>query len=327
MSNNLAIIESEMKTKNSMSQLTLAMGFGTEDTKGREKAMRCISSVLLEIKKSMSDPKKDLTSCSPQSIVQATIDAARFDLMIDGRQHAHLVKYGTSATLQVGFRGYLAKLKEHYPDADFVVEAVYEGDDLKIWGSDGEQHYSLEKKSVFNDGEKSFRGILFAVTYTDNGRLIRKVNDVSKARVDRARKAAKQDFIWSSDYIEKAKAAAIKVSCKVMFAAIQGLQDMIRYDNESHFDISNPDGIDEEKPKTNTVMDNLNAALNGGKAPQTIEGQSVTIDNNTGEIQEQEIIPPAGKKPAKKNDCDTCVGTGILHDENGKGPCPDCQGG
>lgn len=316
MSNALALIETEMKTKSSMSQLTLAMGYSADDTKGREKAMRCISSVLMEIKKTIGDDKKDLTKCSPQSIVQATIDAARFDVMIDGRQHAHLVKYGTSATLQVGFRGYLAKVKEHYPDADFVVDPVYEGDELEIWSADGEQHYSLKKKSIFNDGEKNFKGILFAVTYTDKGRLIRKVNDVAKSRVDRARSAAKQQFIWGTDYIEKAKAAAIKASCKVLFASIQGLQDMIRYDNEAHFDMSKP--VDDEKTAGLSVLDNLNKALSGQSTPQTIDGESTTITDAEKPTPEHEIIPPA-KKAAEKKTAPVAAADDGYPADNGEG--------
>lgn len=335
----LVLIEQEMKTKANMSQLVLAMGFDAENPKGREKAMRCISSVLLEIKKSAADPKKDLTGCNPQSIVQATIDAARLDVMIDGRQHAHLVKYGNSVQLQVGYRGFLAKITEHFPDADFCVEPVYEGDDVKVWSKDGNQHYELIKKAAFKDGESGFKGILFAVRYTSNGRLITKANDVSKSRVDRARKAAKQDFIWTSDYIEKAKAAAIKASSKVMFASLQGLQDMIRYDNDKNFDVGKLD--EDTDPATEaatssaaSTLQTMNEKLNGGPV---IEGESREIQAEA----EQEIIPPTEEKKPTMADklrkaesaigkCVPCDGFGSVKwvngDESGIEPCDACKG-
>lgn len=275
MSNQLAVIEQKITAPATMNDLAMALGVDAANESQMRETFSFANSVMAEIKKTQGDPKKDLTVCAPDSIVRSMIDAARFRLHIDARQYAHLVKFGNAATLMIGYRGYLAKIKEHYPDADFIVEPVYKGDELSIWEEDGNQHYKLVKKSVFNDGESNFDGILFAVTYTDKGRLIRKVNAVPRARIARARGAAKQDFVWKSDYIEKAKAAAIKASCKVMFSAIQGLQDMIRYDNERNHDLEKP----AIAPSAGTIIDNLNKEIESEipPAPGDVAGEPPEI--------------------------------------------------
>jgi len=233
--NNYPAIQQELKSEKTLNRICMALDLTAGNDNAKAEARKYAASVLAEIEKSAGS-KNDLTACNPHSVAQAMIDAAKFKLMIDGRQHAHLIKYGQSASLQIGYRAYLAKIKEAYPDADFVVTPIYEGDDLEIWDEGGTQNYKLKKKNAFSDGENGLQGILFAVTYTDNGRLCRKVTPVPKSRIDRARGAAKQDFIWKTDYIEKAKAAAIKNACKHFFASLQGLQDIAQYDNEANHD-------------------------------------------------------------------------------------------
>lgn len=259
--NPLAVITQTIRSETNMNRLTMALGYSATDTAGKEKARAYASSVLSEIEKSAGDPKKDLTGCNAHSIAQTMIDAAKFKMMIDGRQHAHLVKYGNNVQLQIGYRGYLAKIKEHYPDADFVVEPIYEGDNLDIWHENDTQHYTLKKASVFNDGPEKLQGILFSVSYTDNGRFVRKVQAVPKSRIERAKGAAKQGFIWGTDYIEKAKAAAIKAACKIHFASLSGLSDVINYDNAHNFDPEKEASDKPEAPKGPSIIDNLNAKL------------------------------------------------------------------
>lgn len=292
--NSLQIIEQTIKAPQNMNRLAMALGVGTGKN-GLEQARPYAASVLAEVEKTAGDSKKDLTVCNPHSIVQCMVDAASFKMKIDGRQHAHLVKFGNACTLQIGFRGYLAKIKEHYPDADFVVTPIYEGDTLTVTDNNGAQDYKLEKKNTFRDGPEGLQGILFVVTYTENGRLIRRVNTVPKSRIDRARKAAKTDFVWSSDYIEKAKAAAIKASCKVLFASLSGLQEVMSYDNDHNYDPEKERKADQTE-RAPSIIDNLNAEI--------IEAEVIESDPETGEIKEapkqsnEDIFPgdlPAGQ--------------------------------
>jgi recombinational DNA repair protein RecT len=257
MSNALTIIEQKLTSEQTKNKLLALLGVSSDNERGQQEVYRYASSVLAEVRKSSSDSKKDLTVCNPDSIVQSMIDAASFGLTIDGRQHAHLVKFGNNAVFQIGYRGYLAKIKEHYPDADFTVELIFDGDAVKIWNEDSLQRFTIQRGSdPFSQTVAKFKGVLFAVSYTDHGKPVQKVTAVTKERIDRARKAAKQDFIWNSDYFEKAKAAAIKNACKYMFASIQGLQEMIRYDNENNYDMNK-----KAEPTRSSIIDNINRTV------------------------------------------------------------------
>lgn len=277
MTNALAIIEKRLTSPEVTNKLALALNLNPKDEDAQNQVYKYASSVLAEVQKTAGDQKKDLTVCAPDSIVQAMIDAAQYQLAIDGRQLAHLVKYGNRASFMPGYRAYLYKIKQHYPDADFTIECIFEGDDVKIWADDGTQHFALKKNSdPFDQSINKFKGVLFAVNYTDNGRLVQKVMAVPKERIDRAKKAAKQQFIWDSDYFEKAKAAAIKNACKTLFTSLQGLQDMAGADNENNFDLGKQDAA----PVRKSIVDNINDGLINDSAdvpqePEIIEAEIV----------------------------------------------------
>ncbi len=277
---NIQVISDTLRSPQTSGKLMLALGFTDQkDSKAKNEAAKYCSSVLAEIEKTVGDSKKDLSVCHPDSIVKCMVDAAKFRIMIDGRQHAHLIKYGNSATLQMGYRGYLAKIKETYPDADFTVEPIYNGDACEVWHEDGNGFYKLSKKDPFASGEGMLKGILFAVKYTDNGRMVSKVMPVPKERIDRAKKAAKQKFVWESDYIEKAKAAAIKNACKHMFASITALQEAINYDNEKNHD---PNQV-KASSGAQSLIDSINSSIDDvlpthdttEDDPEVIEGEIV----------------------------------------------------
>jgi phage RecT family recombinase len=280
--NALTIIEEEIRAPETIGKLMLALGHDDpKDAHAKNDAKRYASSVVAELQKMALDEKKRvILQCTPQSIVQTMVDAAKFRLMIDGRQHAHIVKYGNDATLQIGYRGYIAKIAEHYDNADINVFPVYKGDVLTITGGDGFDRYTHDRAKPFNDDQKDFEGVVAVLYYTKGDQKFQKIITMSAAEIGKIRKAAKQDFVWSAWFIEKAKAAAIKRICKVQFASISLLQEMIEYDNRKHFDIEKPI----EDVKAGSIIDNLNQGLGADKpagAPESddaIEGVSVRVD-------------------------------------------------
>lgn len=292
----LTILEQKLNAPETTRKLAVALNLNPDDEEGQRQAFKYASSVLAEVAKTAGDSKKDLTVCVPDSIVQAMIDAAQYQLAIDGRQLAHLVKYGNRATFMPGYRAYIYKIKQNYPDADITVECIFDGDTLKIWGDDTGQHYSLTKGSdPFDQSIGKFKGVLFAVSYTDGGRLVSKVMAVPKDRIERARKAAKQDYIWASDYFEKAKAAAIKNACKTLFTSIQGLQDMAREDNEVNYDI-------DKQPAAATrpsIVDNINATLAPEPKAEVVDDSVIeaeVVEDNTEVV--RQAVEQAGLEAA-----------------------------
>lgn len=281
----LQTIEKTIRAPESMGRLMLALGHKDQaDDAAVAEAKQYAASVMGELEKiaASGDSKKMvILQCSPQSIVQTMIDAAKFRLMIDGRQHAHLVKYGNECTLQIGYRGYIAKVAEHYESADLNVFPVYEGDVVQISGSDGFDRYTHDRANAFEDSVDKFKGIVAVLYYKKGGREFQKVITMTKNEIGKIRKAAKQDFVWSAWFIEKAKAAAVKRICKLQFASISILQEMIAYDNQKHYDIDKP--VDDVRP--GSIVDNLNAAMapeTGAGAPESddvIDGTFTTVES------------------------------------------------
>ncbi len=285
----LQTIEKTIRAPESMGRLMLALGHKDQaDDAAVAEAKQYAASVMGELEKiaASGDSKKMvILQCSPQSIVQTMIDAAKFRLMIDGRQHAHLVKYGNECTLQIGYRGYIAKVAEHYENADLNVFPVYEGDVVQISGSDGFDRYTHDRANAFEDSVDKFKGIVAVLYYKKGGREFQKVITMTKNEIGKIRKAAKQDFVWSAWFIEKAKAAAVKRICKLQFASISILQEMIAYDNQKHYDIDKP--VDDMRP--GSIVDNLNAAM----APETGAGAPESDDVIDGSFTREDTPEPS----------------------------------
>lgn len=201
-------------------------------------ANKYIKSVLLEITKSKSDPKKDLSVCSPLSILTAVKQAIDLGLEIDSRQHCHLVKYGNNAQLQVGYRGFIYAIKRAYPDANIVVNLVKEGDIFSIKRNGDIEEFTHTIKDSFAGQDKIIGGYCY-ISFTLGNRKIAKVEAVSKEEINKIKGSAKQDFIWKAWFEEKAKVAIIRRGCKVIFAGLNNdlLDNLVNKDNEN-FDLN-----------------------------------------------------------------------------------------
>jgi phage RecT family recombinase len=193
-----------------------------------------IKSVLLEITKSASDPKKDLTACSPLSILTAVKQAVDLGLEIDSRQHCHLVKYGTGVQLQVGYRGFIYAIKRTYPDANIVVNLVKEGDVFTVRKGGDIEEFTHTIKDPFAGQDKIVGGYCY-ISFTLGNRKIAKIETVSKDEINKIKGSAKQDFIWKAWFEEKAKVAIIRRGCKVIFAGLNNemLDNLVNKDNEN----------------------------------------------------------------------------------------------
>ena len=241
----LEAIGTTLRQKNATGRLYVALGLREDDDK--TEAHKYISSVLAEVQRTASDPKRDLTVCTPESIVQTMIDAANFRVSIDGRKHAYIVKYfnkdtgQTTAQLQIGFGGYIAKLAEQYTNFDVTAEPVYEGDIFTIKDEGGYQSYEYIPSDPFCRDLKKLKGVFVALYYEKGNRKFQKITVLSNAEIQQIREKAKQDYIWDKWLVEKAKAAAIKRASKIHFLNITGLQEMVDYDNRNNYDMDKPE--------------------------------------------------------------------------------------
>lgn len=276
MSNQLEVISNTLRAPETTGKLMLALGYDDpQNAQAKNDAKRYAASVLAELgKMALDEKKRDILNCNPQSIVQTMVDAAKFRLMIDGRQHAHIVKYGNNATLQIGYRGYIAKIAEHYENTDLNVFPVWKGDVLEISGTDGFDRYTHHRAKAFNDDINDLDGVCGVLYYTKGGREFQKIVTMSKAEIGKIKNAAKVKTIWDAWYVEKAKVAAVKRICKLQFSSISIIQEMVAYDNQKHYDIEKP--IDDTKP--GSIVDNLNKGLATKQAENKSDNSDDVID-------------------------------------------------
>lgn len=295
MSQALQVIEKKLNSDDVRNKLAVALNLDPADEKSIRQASRYVAGVLDEIRKTAGDSKRDLTVCNPDSIVQCMIDAARFKIDIDGKQHAHLVKFGSSAQLQIGYRGYIAKISENYKNADFTAEAIFKGDEVSVSDIEGFQSYSMKRNNPFADSWLDLIGVIVRLSYTKGAQQFQKITTVSKSDLEKMRKAAKQDFIWAQWPIEKAKAAAIKRACKIQFADVTGLQEMIRYDNEANFNVDQQPA----SPVRRSIVDNINKNIALPPERPTIEhdDDGVVIEQET---DNSELLIETAREMAEK---------------------------
>ena len=275
---NYELIIHSLRSEQTIGRLVLALGLdGSKDS--LNEARQYASSVLMEIERNVGDSNKDLSNCTPNSIVQSMIDAARMRIFIDNRQHAYLIKYGNKATLQIGYRGYVHKIKEHFENADFHYGAIYEGDDLFVNTENGYDHYEVKKSDPFQDNEENLKGVYVAISFTVGGEKRQKLTVLSKNEIRKIRGKAKQDFIWKEWFIEKAYAAAIKRACKIHFASIKELKDLGDYDNENNFRTLNDTQPEVSAENPFETMNKINDEKNKEKSvTETTEKQLSSFD-------------------------------------------------
>jgi phage RecT family recombinase len=192
-----------------------------------------VVSVLNEIRKTIGDDKKDLSKCTPISIESAIKQACDLQLEIDGRQHCHLIKYGATATLQIGYRGFIYAIKRAYPDANIDCKLVYKGDSFVVKSEGDITTYSLEIKDPFAKKEEIIGGYCH-ISYTIGGRLVSFCETMSLAEINKIKGKAKQDFIWKEWFEEKAKVAIIRRACKIHFSGIQQIEQIAEFDNQDY---------------------------------------------------------------------------------------------
>lgn len=197
------------------------------------RAKQYMLSVLAEIKKNAGDSRKDLTQCDPKSIFLAARDAAKLRLEIDGRQHAHLVKYGNKVQLQIGYRGYLARLQSSLEGFTAHVECVYKGDTVEVI-QDGLQGKVLHKKGdpfgTLTDND--IIGVYCQLSYLAGGERVTYVTTMNILEINKIKNKAKTSDIWNTWFTEKAKVACLRRACKAHFSAVTHDLDVI--DNDAY---------------------------------------------------------------------------------------------
>ena len=259
MSNELEIA---MNGKEAMNRVAMALGFTDAETDqaGITEAKKYISSVLQTVK---NDPKGKLQKCDPGSIIDATIDAAKMKVAIDGRKHAALIPFYNKdlgrhiISLQITAAGYEAKLYEKLDRCVVLTGKVFKEDDFEKWTEDDYDHFTHRSADPFQDNPNEIRGIFVAISYFENNEKHQKVEILPKSELMKIMGCAKQDYVWNKWWLERATTAAIKRAAKRFFHKVTGLQELVDYDNKKNY------SLEMDRRSHNNLIDNMNKQVKG----------------------------------------------------------------
>lgn len=292
MSNQLTVIEQTFKDPKFQNEIALRANLDTRKEDEQREAMSYMASALAEIQKSEGSEYGDLTKCHPDSLKSAVLDAATFKIKLDGRKLAHMESRWDKnrkcqvASLMIDTNGYIAKINEAYPDATFDITTVYDGDKIKITGSENAKHMEYECNDPFASVDK-IKGFAVVIKYTTpKGGKVCDVHLVSKSDMDNIAAMGK-GHAWKKFPLERMKTAALKRACKWHFrkGTISGVvHQMFDYDNKENFEIEN-----KASHTRSTIVDNINRAIEKKSAPEQSEPESEESDEVI-EAEVEEVI-------------------------------------
>lgn len=222
-----------------------------------EKAAPYIASIVNEVRKSVGT-KNDLTTCKPESIVNACIDAVKMELAVDGRQHAHLIKRGDGVNLQIGYRGYAHRINTRLENPIIITDVVYQGEDIDVI-QDGSKAKVIHKKGNPFTTQRTTNRIVGAYAMIEWGSQDSRMSTctvMDRAEIDKIKGKAQTQYIWNEWFEEKAKVAVLRRACKVHFAGLT--KDLDDYDNQN-YDLTRDQHV---KEATNTILDEIESNEN-----------------------------------------------------------------
>lgn len=195
----------------------------------------------------LDNAKIPLGNLDPQSIREAFKASLDTGIPVDKRQLAYIVKYGNKIEYQIGFKGFIARIKEIYPTANVKAELVYTGDVFTVEKVDGKAKYVHKVANPFAS-IKDMTGVYAFIQYTDNGKEYSFIETMGKDEVLKIKGKAKTAFVWNEWFGEMAKKAVIRRLCKTLFIGDPKIAIMEDLDNKN-FDIQQePVHIDYDKP-------------------------------------------------------------------------------
>ena len=195
----------------------------------------------------LDNAKIPLGNLDPQSIREAFKASLDTGIPVDKRQLAYIVKYGSKIEYQIGFKGFISRIKEIYPTANIKAELVYAGDVFTVEKVDGRAKYTHKVANPFAS-IKDMTGVYAYIQYTDKGKEYSFIETMGKDEVLKIKGKAKTAFVWNEWFGEMAKKAVIRRLCKTLFIGDPKIAIMEDLDNKN-FDIQQePVHIDYDKP-------------------------------------------------------------------------------
>ena len=220
MANELAIFNEAVKEQ--MPMLVKATNLKQDEILSK------LVSFAYETKQMLEKSKQGVSNLDKQSIREAFKASIDTGIPVDKRQLAYVIKYGNSLQYHIGFKGFIHRIKEIYPNSSIKAELVYSGDVFEVEKVDGKARYIHKMANPFAT-VSSMVGAYAYIQYTENGKEYSFIETMGKAEIDKIRSKAKTSMVWSDWYGEMAKKAVIRRLCKTLFVGnpkIEVLEDV-----------------------------------------------------------------------------------------------------
>ena len=171
-----------------------------------------------------------IAKCSPQSVLRAVVDCARFGIdPAFGR--AYIIPYGGEAELQLGYLGLIELAKRSGEIKSITAGLVQEGDDFDVEA--GTNPRFIHRPKFEGDGN-SFKHVYALAVFTD-GHFEYTV--LSREDVELIRKSfskASNSPAWTKSYGEMAKKCAIRRLCKTLPLTIEAMEAISEDDRRNN---------------------------------------------------------------------------------------------
>lgn len=241
-----------------------------------------------ETKKSLEASGQSIMNLDAQSIKEAFKASLDTGIPVDRRQLAYVIKYGNAIQYQIGYKGFIHRIKEIQPTASIKAELVFKDDILTIEKVDGQVKYTHKVADPFARMDK-LAGVYAYIQYVDNGKTYSFIETMGLDEINKIKGKAKTKMVWNEWFGEMAKKAVIRRLCKTLFIGNPKIEPLIDVDNKNFEMSPEPVHIDYEKVKD---------------MPKEVQVNKADIAESTqaDEIQETEVVEEPTQETKEQED-------------------------
>lgn len=203
---------------------------------------------------SKAPDKRPISRNTPEQLVTLVLKYWNLGLPVDG---INVVITGQNMGM-VTYHGYKNKVLALYPETEFDIQLVREGDEFKVAKESGSVIYTHNIGDPFGSQEQPIIGA-YVVFKNKRGEYIETLN---KTDYEKMKKASKQSFLWGQWESEFWLKSVIKRACKRHF--YDAVQDIDRNDNDDFGALVDepPKPKEDENKKVEAAVQSINSASN-----------------------------------------------------------------
>ncbi|MCK5633327.1 recombinase RecT [bacterium] len=192
------------------------------------KILTIARSVIATIKK--DNKLLSIAKNNRDNFVNCINNAISLGLPIDENQYCYLVPYGQKLQLQIGYKGYIYKIKQSYPHTIFQASLRRELDEISFY-KEKNNDYIDQKYNLSAENQKII-GAYCIITFLFNNTTKSVAEYLDRKELDKIKGKAKTKLIWNEWEGEMCKKSAIRRACKIHFPS--ETKDLNEYDNKMY---------------------------------------------------------------------------------------------